>query len=280
MFMIGMLLGLFFESPLAAQDSIEGKWESRLKEDNKINLSHTARSKVSNKSFHDSVTMPLDNLSGLAGLNSSTNSAAQFELRRDSGTIYYTGSFGGDFGHGNFRFLPNADFTQGIASMGYADLSAHQLFMMTVHNVSREFINHIHSQGYKNVTVDRLFSLRIHRVTPEFIQALKDVGYNNVSIDDLISMRVHGADAGYIREVKSLGYDNLSGNDVISMRIHKVTVAFIKEMNSLGYNSLSSADLVRLKIHRVTPEFVDELNRSGQTGLSVSQLIRLRRQGR
>lgn len=280
MLIIGMFLGIFSEAPLAAQDSVEGKWDSALQEGNKVNISHTFRSKASNKRFHDSTTIPLDNLSGLAAVNRSNYSAAQFELRRDSGTIYYTGSFGGGAGNGDFRFAPNADFARGIASMGFAEPTVEQLFMMAVHNVEREFIHYIHSQGYRNLTVDNLFSLRIHRVTPEFMQALKDVGYNNVSIGDLISMRIHGADAEYIREVKSLGYDNLSGDDLISMRIHKVTVAFIKEMNSLGYNSLSSDDLVRLKIHRVTPEFVDELNRSGQTGLSVSKLIQLRRQRR
>jgi hypothetical protein len=279
MFMMGMLLGLFSGSA-AAHDSVEGKWAGQLRPDNRINLSHTVRSKLSNKRFHDSSTMPLDNLSGLASANSSTSSAVQFELRRDSGTIYYTGSFGGGGGQGDFRFLPNADFAQEMGAMGYKDLSVDHFFMMAVHDVNREFINQIKAFGYNDVTVDQLFSMRIHHVTPDFIQSLKDAGYSNVTVDNLISMRIHGADVEYIREVKSLGYDNLSGDQIISMRIHKVTVPYIKEMRSLGYNDLSAGDLVRLRIHRVTTEFVDQLNKSGQTGLSANELIRLRRQSR
>jgi len=278
MFLMSVILAAFSGSTVAGQDSLEGKWAGELREGNTINLSHNFRSRLPGKSSHDSTTMSLDNLIGLPASIGSFNGLVQFQLRRDSGTIFYSGSFASTVGAGEFRFVPDLAFAQQLGGRGYNNLSVDELFMMAVHNVSSDFINQVHTFGYTNVTIDQLFAMRIHKVTPEFIQSLKDARYNNVTADDLISMRIHRADADYIRQIKSLGYNNLSGDQIIAMCIHKVTVPFITDLHSLGYDKISADDLVRLRIHRVTPEFVGELNAQGRRGLSVDELIRIRRE--
>src|SRR5579863_445238 len=86
----------------------------------------------------------------------------KYELRRDAGTVTFTGDFEKGVGTGKVSFAPSAEFVTGMKALGYADLSSDQIFQMAELDVSRDYVKQMRDLGYRDLSADMLIRLKAH----------------------------------------------------------------------------------------------------------------------
>jgi beta-lactamase regulating signal transducer with metallopeptidase domain len=167
------------------------------------------------------------------------------------------------------------DFMDGMASVGYPNLSVDELIRLKTARVTPDYVRGLRALGFTNLTVKELVSMSIHGVTAAYIQALRGAGYNALSAKEVTSFRIHGITPEYIRTLRDAGHGNLTAKQLREFKIHGVTPAFISGVSAAGYSNLSSKELVSLRIYNVTPEFIRKA-RSRLGDLTIRQLISLK----
>ena len=283
-----LAVGLLAAVPLIARAGtgptigpITGSWTASLDEEHADQLQFSMRT-----SRHDNngTRYRIEDFTGLTAGQVRSRSAGdvRFEMRREAGTITYEGSFRGGLGAGTFTFDANEDFAKTLDRLGLplgagdAD-SRHQLFELTIFDVSSSFIRSLQAIGY-NVSLEKYVSFRIFGVDPAYVRDMASVGFDHLTADKLVETRIHGATPEYIREMRRSGED-LPLDKYIESRIFQVTPEFAAEMGRAGYPNLGRDMLVQFKIQGVTPDFIAELKALGYTRIPAAKLVEMRIHG-
>lgn len=265
----------------AGTRGVTGAWTATVSERRSDRLEMSLRF---GHSENDGAQYDLAELAGLTGaqLASSTRVPVEFELRREAGTVAFDGTFREGAGAGQFTFTPNHDFPRTLRSLGvdfepdHGDAD-HELFVLTLFDVSSEFIRSMQAIGYK-VDVQKYVEFRIFKVDPDYVRDMNSVGFRNLSADKLVETKIHGATPDYIRERRAKG-DDLSLDDYIQERIFQITPEFADEIARAGYANLDHDKLVQFKIQGVTPEFIQQLRDLGYTHVAADDLVAMRIHG-
>lgn len=210
--------------------------------------------------------------------NFGVGSNKNFELRREAGTLYFTGdvdrSAGKLRGDGKFGFVPDPAFIDKMKDLDIKGLSDEQTFSLAARNVGTSYVEKLHDLGYKVIGPEQLFKLAIHDVNLDFVRGMKDLGYKDLSLSEMVKMRIHGVSTDYVREMRKLGYGDVSADGLVKWRIHGVDPEYVREMSEAGFDDLSSEELVTMRIHGVTPEFADEMAVLGYKTKDIDQLVK------
>src|SRR5579864_8027498 len=128
------LVGIFF-GVLAAQEMPRGEWRAEFQTGGEqIWLQIHWESFGSNHTWGTDVKV--SEVWGLdPNLSIGTHPNVKYELRRDAGTLTFTGDFDKGVGTGKISYAPNPEFAAGMKSMGYSSLTDDQIFQMTVNDV-------------------------------------------------------------------------------------------------------------------------------------------------
>lgn len=215
-----------------------------------------------------------------AQIEAASETPVHFVMKRDAGTLDFSGTFQRGEGVGRFTFTSNTSYAAALRALGMASdeaLDDEKLFSLATHDVSLAFIRDMQSLGYRE-NLARYIAFRIHGVSPQFVRELRSLGYDKLDADDLVRFRIHGVTPDFIRQLKELGY-GVTAEDLVRFRIHGVSPEFIRELRGLGYSGVSSEELVRMRIHAVTPEFIRQLAAGGYHGIPVEKLIEMRIHG-
>ena len=124
-----LLAGIFFGA-LAAQEMPKGEWRAEFQTGGEqiwlqIHWEAAGSTHTWGSTWRVSEVWGLD-----PSLSIGTRPSVHFELRRDAGTMTFTGDFDKGVGTGEISFAPSADFVQGMKALGYSDLSSDQIFSM------------------------------------------------------------------------------------------------------------------------------------------------------
>jgi len=267
------MLALLLASSIAAAD-IHGAWNALVKDD-RVHLTVVRNHSDWGHSFPRSDFAISD-----ADINSTAEKPVQFSLKRDAGTIDFTGTFENGEGVGRFKFTPNPSYPETLRSMGVAfdsTLDDERLFSLAMHDISAAFIRDMQALGYRE-NLESYVRFRIHGVTTDFVRELRSLGYDKLSAQELVRFRIHGVSPQFIRDMKALGY-SVTSEELVRFRIHGVSTDFVRELRDLGYRTLSSEDLVRMRIHGVSTSFIRELAEAGYHGIPAEKLIQMRIHG-
>jgi beta-lactamase regulating signal transducer with metallopeptidase domain len=167
------------------------------------------------------------------------------------------------------------DFIDGMASVGYTNLSVDELIRLKTARVTPEYVRGLRALGFANLTSKELASMSIHGVTPAYIQSLRGAGYHDLSAKELTSFRIYGITPEYIRTLRDAGHGSLTAKQLRDFKIYGVTPAFIGGVSAAGYSNLSPKEIVSLRIYGITPEFIRKA-RSRLGDLTIRQLISLK----
>lgn len=275
---------------IVAQDTITGTWKSndhqwkgkhkdkereenfeRKESKDKVHLQFSYQTSRGGSSNHGS-GFAYDDLQGLSRNQvESANSAVNFRLVREAGTIEAEGVFQNGKGSGTFRFTPNPNFVSAMQSRGFA-FNNEKLFAATTLNVTTEVADSLRSSGFQNLKTDDLFKAVIFKITPQFMQEMASVGFPNLDMEDLVKARIFKIDSDYARQVRAMGFGGESMEGMVKLRIFKVTPEFLREVQGEGLTNLSVEDATKLRIFKIDGAFIRQARADG-VPVEVEKLV-------
>lgn len=193
----------------------------------------------------------LRDLAGLTREQLLTEGApVKFTLRRDAGTLEFTGVVRGGIGQGQFTFVPDTTFNRALADRHIAPVAPEEQFSFARHNLTLDFLDELTKLGY---------------ATPTRVE--------------LVTAATSGVDLEYLREMNVLGYRAQSLSGLVALYNEGVEPAFIRRLAALGYRALGVAELLQLRNQDVDSSFIVAANARARRRLSVSELVRIRMTG-
>ena len=193
-------------------------------------------------------------------------------------TVNQDAQTGGQTVPQNFEAPPNF-LREGMASVGYSNLSDEELSAIRRANVSHFYVLELAAVGYANLPLRTLIRLRENDVSAAYVKELRAHGYDNLSPDMLADFHWHGVSSKYIREVADLGYGSLSAKMILAFRRNSISPAYIKEMRALVKGKISGDDLVDMKWLGVSRDFINGLTLLGYENLTADQLTGMKQHG-
>ncbi len=166
-------------------------------------------------------------------------------------------------------------YIDGMASVGYKNLSVDQLITLRDHGVSPAYIRALMAAGYPLPPLETAIALVDHGVRVSYIKKMSDMGYTKLSFAELIRAVDHGVRPEVIESLKAAGYTNLSLEQIIRTVDHGVGPSYIKTMAEVGFKNLPLPMLIKMADHGVSAEYVKSIRAQGYDNLSAEQFIRL-----
>ncbi len=285
-------------SAMEKEFAVEGRWESE-------EIGNVAILNLRTKKRGNRMNVSL----GLSGAekNEFASGPDDFTLRRDAGTLYFTGEWDDERNFeasGRFGFMPDEDFQRkadvrglkdsemlilavhdmgydyldSLDDLGYDQPDGDELVALAIHGVSIEFIEGMRELDYKP-SLDRCVEWRIHGVDPDFVGEMTEIGIKDLTEDELTAMRIHGVSPEFAREMADAGFESVDADELVSWRIHGVSSHFVHGMHEAGVHGMHEDELTAMRIHGVSVEFVNELDELGYEDLDADDLVSMRIHG-
>jgi hypothetical protein len=244
---------------IAPAQDWDQEWRMRRTDDpSKVHFS-VERSRRGSRSNHSS-DIPVSAFRGLSTDALSRGGPAKFELVRDAGRIVCNGQFTNGRGIGTFQFIPDANYSSQLRSLGYGAPEEKDLFTMALTDVSLDF-----ARGVKSVdaaaNTSQLIAMRIHGITLDYMQRMRATGFSNLTANNYVEMKIHGVTPELVGELKNAGYD-VPAQKVVEMKIHGATPEYIRGIHASGLKP-TAQEIVEMRIHGVTPELLAEVKKAG-----------------
>jgi len=235
----------------------------------------------------------------------------EFTLKREAGTMLFTGKFDGNQGYGHYKFTPDKAFTSyltqaGVTEIedndqlafftlnvtkayvsmlkenGYSHLSKNDVISMAALKVDGPFIKEWKQNGYK-LDPNELVSAKAMGVNSEYVSEIKKAGYPDISFNQLISFKAQGIDGKYIGSLKKAGAKKDGGeahlpsaDDISSYKALNVDSVYVSGLKNAGYNDVPFNELTSMKSVGVTPEYAKSMAAAGLKNISANELVSLK----
>jgi hypothetical protein len=205
----------------------------------------------------------LADLEGLSRADLDSNKPVTFVLRREAGTVTFTGRFKDGEGEGTLRYAGDAGYWSRIAAMGIKnDWSErrYQLLALPLLDVRTDYIASLRREGAMGGLSDYV-GMKAVDVRPQMVREVKALFAGELKPHDLMSFAALGVTADYAREMRG-AFTNLKGSDLSSMKALGVKGADIAELKALGLE-VTPQGAAGMKALGVTPGYVAELRAAG-----------------
>jgi BlaR1 peptidase M56 len=291
-----------------SEDRTEGSWFATIKGE-KVRIEFRNDEDDHNWSNNDSFL--LSEFSALP-----KNQKGEFTLKREAGTMLFSGKFDGNQGYGHYKFTADKEFRnylskEGISEIedndefaffslnvtkeyvamlkdnGYAHLSKNDLISMSALKVDSQFIKEWKGNGYK-LDPNELVSAKALGINDEYVSEIKKAGYPNITFNQLISFKAQGINGQYISSLKKADAKNEkvngevplpSADDISSYKALNVDSDYVSGLKNAGYSNIAYNELTSMKAVGVTPEYAKSLAAIGYKNVSANELVSLKSLG-
>jgi hypothetical protein len=214
--------------------------------------------------------VPLADLEGLSPADLDSNRPVTFRLRREAGTVTFTGRFRNGEGQGTLRYDGDAVYWSRIAGMGIAnDWSErrYQLLALPLLDVRTDYIAALRREGAMGELSDYV-GMKAVNVQPEMVREVKPLVAGGLKPHDLMSFAALGVTAEYAREMRT-AFASLKAGDLSSMKALGVKPADIARYKAMGLD-VTPQGAAGMKALGVTPDYVAEMRAAGARIQSAS----------
>ena len=205
----------------------------------------------------------LADLEGLSAADLHSGRPVTFRLRREAGTITFTGRFRNGDGEGTLRFAGDPAYWSKIAAMGVEnDLLSRRvnLLGLPLLDVRTDYIAALRREGAIAPLSDYV-GMRAVKVTPEMVHEVRPLIAGGLKAHELMSFAALGVTPDYVREMRT-AFSTLKASDLSSMKAMNVRPADIARFKAIGLQ-VSPQDAAGLKALGVTPDYVETLRAAG-----------------
>ncbi|MEO8763530.1 MAG: M56 family metallopeptidase [Ginsengibacter sp.] len=198
----------------------EGNWFATIKDD-KVNVQFksAAEEKAMNgttfllKEFKD---LPRD----IPGV---------FSLKREAGTIEFTGKFDGDKGMGQYKFISDNNYNDDMHKEGIDVTGDKDIMVFFLVNLKRSYVPMLKKNGYTQPDKDKLIPLAALDVSEDYIKSIKEAGFPDISLDDLVPFKALNVDKAYINEIRNSGYKDITPEKIITFKAQGIDGKYIAD---------------------------------------------------
>lgn len=217
-------------------------------------------------------SVPIADLAGLSADElKGTGRPVTFVLRRESGSVTFTGRFANGTGQGTLHYAADPAFFARLAAMGVRnDLTAERAnaLALPLLDLRTDYVAALRREGAMADLSDYV-GMRAVNVRPEMVHELKPLIAGPLRVHDMMALAALGVTPDYAREMRG-AYASLSASDLSSMKALGVKPADIARFKAIGLE-LSPHDAAGLKALNVTPDYVTELRAAGARIRSASE---------
>lgn len=212
-----------------------------------------------------------------------TGTAGTFAVKRDPGTVTFTGSWSNGAGHGTYVFVPDAAFKTYLEGEGFKEVPDALMIHLFFTNINKTYFAYMKENGYQGISIRQLKDLAYQnmnqRVMTGYVELFKKEGYGKVPLEKMVELREHGVDPQFLNDLQAAGYAHVSLDKAQEARDHGVTPDFIADMKKAGARDISLDEAIELRDHGVTTEFIQGFRDLGYTNLSLERATELRDHG-
>ena len=263
-------------SVVFAQNVTTGTWSVQpASVPGKIELDLRAEDASGSRHDHDSSQFTAQDIGLQPGDLTGASHPVHFTLRRDAGSIDFTGIAGDGVGAGHFTFTPSGTYADAVAKRGYERPDNEHQLAATMLDISISYIDAIAATGIRPSSYDKLIAFRALGVTPQSISELRRQ-FGSMDEENVITFTALHITPQYAAEMRAAGISDLDPRSLVSLRALHVDTAYIKELGSLGYSNLSAHELEELKALHVDAAFIRRVQSHGYKHPTVQQLVELR----
>ena len=281
----------------------EGVWFATIKDD-RISINFKRDDDQNTNSFNGT-SFELSEFPNLP-----RDKSGSFSLKREAGTMEFTGRFEGNEGMGRYRFVPDAqyasymnnqnlgtlddrdmmtfffidvkkDYLQMLRSEGFTSLSKNDLIPLAALKVDRAFISSMRSQFKdKDLVPHNFVTLKALKISDEYIREIRDAGYKDISVDQIVAFKSQGIDKTYLAKVNNMNLKNkkdneetMSAHQVVALKSLKIDDEYVNSFKQVGLSDISNDNIVAMKSLNITPDYVKNFQQMGYTDLDPSDII-------
>jgi len=258
----------------------EGAWFATIKGD-KIHIEF--KSNDDDHNWSSSSTFPMSEFSALP-----KDQKGEFTLKREAGTVVFTGKFEGDEGYGHYKFTADKNFNSFLNSQGITGVENGDSFAFFTLDIKKEYVSMLQKNGYKDLSKHNLISMSALKVDEAYINMWKANGYNDLSPNELVSGKALGITSDYVSEIRKAGYKDISFNQLMSFKAQNITGAYINGLRktkikngaNAGEESMPSAnEISSYKAMNIDSNYVHSLAAAGYSNIPYNELTSLKALG-
>jgi hypothetical protein len=249
-------------------DQYEGSWFATIEKD-KLKIEFRGDDKDNNWSSSSDF-----NLSDFPSLPKGQK--GDFSLKREAGTVLFTGKFDGDQGYGHYKFTPDLAFNKFLKNEGITNVQNHDSFAFFMIDIKKSFVEGIVKAGCKDISHGNLIAMAALKVNGAYIQSFKDLGYNNIECGQLIAMKSLKITPGFVKGFEAVGYKDIDVHNLIPLKSLNITPEYVSGFKKLGFTDIPLNELPALKSTGVTPEYVASMQEKGFKSTDIRKYMRLK----
>lgn len=173
-----------------------------------------------------------------------------FTMRRDAGSIDFTGTAADGVAAGHFTFTSNPAYGDALAKRGLDRPTGEEQLAAVTLDISLSYIGGISAAGVRPTSYGKVIAFRALGITPQSIRDLRRQ-FGSLDEDGLVTFSALHITPAYIHELASAGYTNLSANELTELKALNVDGAYIRRVQAHGYKHPTVRQLVELKAMKI-----------------------------
>ncbi|GAO38659.1 hypothetical protein SCH01S_17_00130 [Sphingomonas changbaiensis NBRC 104936] len=223
-------------------------------------------------------SVPIAELSGLTPEEiRGTGRPVTFTLRREAGTITFTGRFANGTGQGTLRYQGDPAYWSRIAAMGVEnDLTTNRrvnLLALPLLDVRSDYIAALRREGAMAPLSDYV-GMRAVGVRPEMVHEVRPLIAGGLRPHDLMAFAALGVTPDYARSMRTI-FSSLEAQDLTSMKALGVTADYIATMRAAGARIRTAGDAQSFRALGISTAAVKRAVEHGRPNPTASEVMQI-----
>lgn len=161
------------------------------------------------------------------------NASGEFQLKRDAGTMHFTGRFEGNQGMGHYRFEADPAYADFLRKEGFEPGTESDRMVLFFVDASRSFIAGIKSEGLTGLDRNDLIPLAALKIDGAYIRSIRATGLTDITSEQLIPFKSLGITPAYITDIRK-AYPNVSSSQLIAFKAQGIDSKYIQAVRASG----------------------------------------------
>jgi hypothetical protein len=223
------------------------------------------------------MSLKLAELEGLTAADlQGSGKPVTFTLRREAGTIAFTGRFANGSGQGTLRYEGDPAYWARINAMGVRndllDRSVN-LLALPLLDVRSDYIAALRREGAIAPLSDYV-GMRAVGVAPDMVREVRPLIAGGLKAHDLMAFAALGVTSDYARQMRTV-FESVDASELTSMKALGVTADYVATMRAAGARIRTAGDAQSFRALGISPAAVRRAIEHGKANPSASDVMEM-----